>query len=81
MEPFDLSSNRLAKNISVTPARINEIVRARRGITAETAPRLAQYSNTDAQSWMNLQQNYALGLADQAIGKEVTNIQPIAAAV
>ena len=34
MEPFGLSSNRLAKNIGVTPARINEIVRARRGITA-----------------------------------------------
>ena len=38
VEPFDLSSNRLAKNIGVTPARINEIVRSRRGITAETAP-------------------------------------------
>ena len=37
MEPFGLSSNRLAKYIGVTPARINEIVRARRGITAETA--------------------------------------------
>ncbi|MGY8801892.1 MAG: HigA family addiction module antitoxin, partial [Pseudomonadales bacterium] len=46
MEPFGLSSNRLAKNIGVTPARINEIVRARRGITAETALRLAQYFNT-----------------------------------
>ena len=38
VEPFDLSNNRLAKNIGVTPARINEIVRSRRGITAETAP-------------------------------------------
>jgi len=50
MEPFGLSSNRLAKHIGVTPARINEIVRARRGITADTALRLAQYFNTGAQS-------------------------------
>ena len=81
MEPFGLSSNRLAKNIGVTPARINEIVRARRGITAETALRLAQYFNTDAQSWMNLQHNYELEVAEQAIGKEVASIQPIATAV
>jgi addiction module HigA family antidote len=50
MEPFRLSSNRLAKNIGVTPAHINEILRARRGITAETALGLTQYFSTDAQS-------------------------------
>ena len=81
MEPFGLSSNRLAKHIGVTPARINEYVRARRGITAETALRLAQYFNTDAQSWMNLQHHYEIEVAEQAIGKEVANIQPIAKAV
>jgi len=81
MEPFGLSSNRLAKNIGVTPARINEIVRARRGITADTALRLAQYFNTDAQSWMNLQHHYQLEVAEQAIGKGVARIKPIAAAV
>ena len=81
MEPFGLSSNRLAKNIGVTPARINEIVRARRGITAETALRLAQYFNTDAQTLMNLLHYYELEVAEQAIGEEVANIQPIAAAV
>ena len=81
MEPFGLSSNRLAKNIGVTPARINEIVRARRGITADTALRLAQYFNTDAQSWMNLLHYYELEVAEQVIGEEVANIQLIAAAV
>ena len=81
MEPFGLSSNRLAKHIGVTPARINEIVRARRGITAETALRLAKYFNTDAQSWMTLQHHYELEVAEQAIGKEVASIQPIATAV
>ena len=73
--------NRLAKHIGVTPARINEIVRARRGIAAETALRLARYFNTDAQSWMNLQHHYELELAEQAIEQEVANIQPITAAV
>ena len=81
MEPFGSSSNRLVKHIGVTPARINEIVWARRGITADTALRLAQYFNTDAQSWMNLLHYYELEVAEQAIGEEVARIQPIAAAV
>ena len=80
MEPFGLSSNRLAIHIGVTPARINEIVRARRVITADTVLWLAQYFNTDAQSWMNLLHYYELEVAEQAIGEEVANIQPIAAA-
>ena len=81
MEPFGLFSNRLVKHIGVTPARINEIVRARWGITADTALRLAQYFNTDAQTLMNLLHYYELEVAEQAIGEEVANIQPIAAAV
>ena len=80
MEPFCLSSNGLAKSIGVTPARINEIVRERRGITAETALRLARYFGTDAQSWMNLQHHYELEVAEQVLGQEVANIQPMAAA-
>ena len=81
MESFGLSSNRFAKHIGVTPARINEIVRALRGITADTALRLAQYFNTDAQSWMNLLHYYELEVAEQSIGEEVVNIQSIAVAV
>ena len=46
MEPFALSSTALARALGVTPARINDIVRCRRGITAETALRLARYFNT-----------------------------------
>ena len=48
MEPLELSATSLARAIGVTPARVNEIVRRRRGITAETALRLAKYFNTDA---------------------------------
>ena len=69
MEPFALSSNALAKAIGVTPARINEIVRGRRGITAETALRLARYFRTDAHSWMNLQDQYELAVAERRVGR------------
>ena len=65
MEPFGLSATALARAIGVTPARINEIVRGRRGITAATALRLAKYFGTDAQSWMNLQTHYELAMADE----------------
>ncbi len=63
MKPLDLSATALAKAVGVTPARISEIVRGRRGITAETALRLAKYFNTDARSWMNLQNLYELECA------------------
>ncbi len=76
MEPFALSSTALAKAIGVTPARINEIVRCRRGITAETALRLARYFGTDAQSWMNLQDRYELSVAELRVGGALAAIQP-----
>jgi len=80
MEPFGLSSNALAKAINTTPARINEIVRQRRGITAGTALRLAKYFGTDAQSWMNLQDQYELAIAEQEAGDALKTIRPIKAA-
>lgn len=65
MVPLGLSPTALAAAIGVTPARVSEIVRCRRGITAETALRLARYFNTDAQSWMTLQARYELAVAEQ----------------
>ena len=76
MEPLGLSSNALAKAVGVTPARINEIVRGRRGISAETALRLARYFNTDAQSWMNLQVRYDLALAERVAASALQDIKP-----
>ena len=76
MEPLALSSTALARAIGVTPARINEIVRCRRGITAETALRLARYFNTDAQSWMNLQDRYELALAERGAANALQAIRP-----
>ena len=80
MEPFGLSATALAKEIGVTPARINEIVRGRRGITAATALRLARYFSTDAQSWMNLQDRYELSLAERHEADSLKAIRPLAVA-
>ena len=65
MVPRGLSATALAAAIGVTPARVSEIVRCRRGITAETALRLAKYFGTDAQCWMNLQGQYELAVAER----------------
>ena len=77
MLPFGLSSNALAVAVGVTAARINEIVRERRGITADTALRLARYFGTDAQSWLNLQQRYEFECAQDVIGDALKKITPL----
>ena len=59
------------------PARVNEIVRGRRGTTAGTALRLARYFNTDAQSWMNLQSQYELALAAREADDSLAAIRPL----
>ena len=80
LHPLDMSANALAKALRVTPARINDIVRERRGITADTALRLARYFGTDARSWMNLQSAYDLRVAELAQSKQITSgIRPRAA--
>jgi addiction module HigA family antidote len=60
LEPMELSQYRLAKDISVPARRINEIVHGKRGITADTALRLARYFDTSERFWMNLQMRYDL---------------------
>jgi addiction module HigA family antidote len=79
MIPLGLSSNALARALNVTAARINEIVRERRGISADTALRLARYFNTDVPSWLNLQANYDLQCAEDAAGRSINRIQPYTA--
>jgi addiction module HigA family antidote len=74
MQPLGLSSNALANAIGVTAARVNDIVRERRGISADTALRLARYFGTDAQSWMNLQQRYDLECAKDSLGNALNRI-------
>ena len=76
MVPRGLSPTALAAAIGVTLARISDIVGCRRGITAETALRLAKYFGTDAQSWMNLQGQYELALAEQESRAALAAILP-----
>lgn len=76
MLPLGLTAAALANAIGVTPARIGEIVRGRRGITADTALRLARYFDTDARSWMNLQSRYELERAERNFAEAVSAIRP-----
>ncbi len=76
MKPLGLSSTRLARALEVTPARVNEIVRERRGITADTALRLARFFGTDVQSWLNLQTHYDIQCAEDAAGRAIRRIRP-----
>jgi len=80
MLPLGLSANALAKELRVTPARINDIVRGRRAVTADTALRLARYFGTDARSWINLQSIYDLRVAELVKAKRIAaTVRPRAA--
>jgi len=63
MLPHGLSQNALARALSVPPRRINEIVLEKRGITADTALRLARFFGTTAELWAGLQADYDLRVA------------------
>ncbi len=81
LEPLGVSQYRLAKNISVTPRRINEIVHGRRAITADTALRLGRYFNMEAQFWLNLQSHYDMEVALEILeGRLDTEVQPLSRA-
>ena len=71
MKPLGLSASRLALELHVPVTRINDIVRERRGITADTALRLARYFETSPQFWMNLQGNYDLEMTQDILGKQI----------
>jgi addiction module HigA family antidote len=62
--PLGMTANALAKALNVPAPRINDIVRERRGVTADTAMRLARYFGGDARSWLNLQAAYDLRVAE-----------------
>lgn len=75
MQPLGLSAYRLAKDLRVPAPRINDIVLEKRGITADTALRLARYFGNTAQYWMNMQAGYDLLLAT-ANRKEIAKVKP-----
>ena len=71
LKPMGLSQNRLALEIGVPPRRINEIVLAKRSITADTALRLARHFGTSPQFWLGLQKDYDLDMAAEALGERL----------
>ena len=78
MRPLEISQNKLARDIDVPIARINDIVHARRGISADTALRLGKYFKTTAEFWMNLQIRYEITIAKRDIWPSIEkNIRPI----
>jgi len=71
LKPMQLSQNRLALEMGVHPRRINEIVLGKRGVTADTALRLARYFGTSPQFWLGLQNDYDLDVTREALGSRL----------
>ena len=74
---FGTTPNKLAVSIGVPLRRINEIVHGKRGITADTASRLARYFGTSEELWMNLQSNYELRIERRTLRDKVAAITPL----
>jgi len=72
LRPMGLSQYRLAKDISVPPRRINEIVHGKRGITADTALRLGRFFGMSPQFWLNLQNRYDLEVTEDLLADRLT---------
>ena len=80
LKPSGLSAHALAQALHVPPPRINDVVRERRGVSADTAMRLARYFGGDARSWLNLQAAYDLRVAELHNAKRISRqITPAAA--
>ena len=73
--PLNLSANALAIALGVPAPRINDVVRERRGISADTALRLARYFGTSAEFWMGLQADYDLRSAEGLAGDMLARIR------
>jgi addiction module HigA family antidote len=71
LNPLGISQYQLAKDISVPPRRINEIVHGQRSITADTALRLARHFGTSERFWLNLQSRYDLEVKKERLGKRL----------
>ena len=71
LAPLGMTPHALSKALNVPPARINEVVREERGVTPDTALRLARFFGGDAQSWMNLQTAYDLKIAEKEVARKI----------
>lgn len=71
MKPLSLNQYRVAKDIGVSPIRINQIIHGKRAITADMALRLARYFGTSAAVWLRLQARYDLEVAEAELGERI----------
>ena len=78
--PIGMSASALALALRFPAPRMNDVIRERRGITLDTALRLARYFGGDAQSWLNLQTAYELKIAEQKLAADLDAIVPAATA-
>jgi antitoxin HigA-1 len=72
LKPLGMSVNRLAIELRVPATRMTEIVNGRRGVTADTAIRLARYFNTTPKFWLNLQSSYDLAVVTESSEEEIS---------
>lgn len=71
LEPMEISQAQLARDLNVPPNRINQIVRGKREITADTALRLGQYFGIEPEFWLNLQLRYNMKVAQDKVGLQI----------
>lgn len=71
LEPMGISQNQLGRDLRVSPRRINEIVHAKRSVTADTALRLSAYFGNSASFWLGLQMDYDLDIAEDSLSKTI----------
>jgi addiction module HigA family antidote len=80
LKPMGITAYRLAKQIHVPAPRINDIVLEKRGITVDTAARLARFFGTSAEFWMNAQTFYQMRRVRRTLARDLKRIQPLHAA-
>lgn len=80
IEGLGITQHKLAVSVGAPPRRINEIVHGKRGITADTALRLAAYFGTSAEFCINPQSHYELDRAEDLAGGEIAAITPLVVA-
>jgi antitoxin HigA-1 len=78
LKPLDMSVNALAKTLGIPTSRLNDVALERRGVSPDTAMRLARYFGGDARSWLNLQVAYDLRVAEIESAKSIERtIEPM----
>jgi antitoxin HigA-1 len=76
LKPMDITMNRLARDLHVPANRVTQIVDGKRGISGESALRLARYFGTSAEFWLGLQKDYDLQVASDQFAAEIEKVQP-----